>query len=250
MASATRSARSCSGVYDEREADVGGKCGHGLRRSDRSRMIYKKLKPLETTKNPFGKRIDVLRKVTWVEPKLALRSASFRSGRRMDGFARPCFSGLRDDKTAEEAFVTSSAGEPLFPEDRKEVTLKIDGKNLKFTNLDKMWFPKDGFTKRDVLNYYDAVADLIVPHLAGRPLSLKRYPNGIHEDFFFQKDIPEGYPGWLRIEPIHSEHRGEPIRLRGRRRPRDAAVSDESRLHRSESVDEPRARRSIIRTIS
>ena len=53
----------------------------------------------------------------------------------------------------------------------------------------------------------------MVPHLAGHPLSLKRYPNGIHEDFFFQKDIPEGYPNWLRIEPIYSEHRGEPIRF-------------------------------------
>ena len=99
-----------------------------------------------------------------------------------------------------------------LPADRKEVTREIDGKTLKFTNLDKIWFPKDGYTKRDVLNYYDAVADLLVPHLSGRPLSLKRYPNGIHEEFFFQKDIPEGFPSWLRIEPIHSAHRGAPIR--------------------------------------
>ncbi|MEJ7608223.1 MAG: hypothetical protein WKF37_18635 [Bryobacteraceae bacterium] len=61
------------------------------------------------------------------------------------------------------------------------------------------------------LKYYDEVADLLVPHLKEHPLSLKRYPNGIHEDFFFQKDIPEGYPDWLRVEPIYSEHRGAPI---------------------------------------
>ena len=54
-----------------------------------------------------------------------------------------------------------------LPKDTKEVSLTIDGKALKFTNLNKVWFPKDGYTKRDVLNYYDAVADLIVPHLAG-----------------------------------------------------------------------------------
>jgi bifunctional non-homologous end joining protein LigD len=61
------------------------------------------------------------------------------------------------------------------------------------------------------VNYYDAVASLLVPHLAGRPLSLKRYPNGIHEDFFFQKNMPEHTPDWLRIEPVPSEHRGEAI---------------------------------------
>jgi bifunctional non-homologous end joining protein LigD len=111
-----------------------------------------------------------------------------------------------------EAVRETAPDGPRFPAGRKEVTAQIDGKTLKFTNLDKVWFPNDGYTKRDILNYYDAVADWMVPHLAGHPLSLKRYPNGIHEEFFFQKDIPESYPGWLRIEPIHSEHRGEPIR--------------------------------------
>ena len=63
-------------------------------------------------------------------------------------------------------------------------------------------------TKRDVLNYYDAVADLILPHLLDRPLSLKRYPNGIKEQYFFQKHTPEAYPAWLRTELIDSDHAG------------------------------------------
>ena len=142
----------------------------------------------------------------------AVRGEIYANGRRTAGFGRQCFLGFARTNPPLRRLRESASDEPRFPKSRKEVTTQIDGKTLKFTNLDKIWFPNDGFTKRDVLNYYDAVADLIVPHLAGHPLSLKRYPNGIHEEFFFQKDIPEGYPKWLRIEPIYSEHRGEPIR--------------------------------------
>ena len=85
------------------------------------------------------------------------------------------------------------------------MTTEIDGQQLKFTNLDKVYYPEDGYTKRDLLNYYDAVAPLLLPHLKDRPLSLKRYPNGIHEQFFFQKNTPEGYPSWLRTETIGDE---------------------------------------------
>jgi bifunctional non-homologous end joining protein LigD len=69
---------------------------------------------------------------------------------------------------------------------------------LKFTNLNKIFYPKDSVCKRDLLNYYNAVAPLILPHLKDRPLSLKRYPNGIDEPFFFQKEVAESFPGWLR----------------------------------------------------
>ncbi len=61
-----------------------------------------------------------------------------------------------------------------------------------------MFYPQDGYRKRDLLNYYDAVAPLILPHLKDRPLSLKRYPNGINADFFFQKEVAESFPKWLR----------------------------------------------------
>jgi bifunctional non-homologous end joining protein LigD len=73
---------------------------------------------------------------------------------------------------------------------------------LKFTNLDKLYWPDDGFSKRDLVNYYAAVSGLLLPHLKDRPLSLKRYPNGIKQPFFFQKNTPEGYPAWLRTEQI------------------------------------------------
>ena len=83
---------------------------------------------------------------------------------------------------------------------------------LKFTNLKKLYYPDDGVTKRDVLNYYDAVADLILPHLEDRPLSLKRYPNGIKEEYFFQKHTPETYPAVAAHGDDHSERPPDAIR--------------------------------------
>lgn len=126
---------------------------------------------------------------------------------------KPAASGKPVPPLKEEQIREAQAGSPLVPPKVKEITVRIEGQPLKFTNLDKIWYPKEKITKREVLNYYDAVAQYLVPHLRDRPLSLKRYPNGIHEDFFFQKNIPESYPDWLRIEPIPSEHRGEPIRF-------------------------------------
>ncbi len=82
----------------------------------------------------------------------------------------------------------------------KEAQIDVDGHRLKFTNLNKVFYPKDLVLKRDLLNYYDAVAPLILPHLKDRPLSLKRYPNGIDHDFFFQKEVAESFPKWLRTE--------------------------------------------------
>jgi bifunctional non-homologous end joining protein LigD len=92
--------------------------------------------------------------------------------------------------------------EPLLPADSTELTLTINHQRLKFTNLKKVFYPADGYTKRDVINFYAAVADLLVPHLRDRPLSLKRYPNGIAADFFFQKEVAASFPDWLHTEEI------------------------------------------------
>ncbi len=132
-----------------------------------------------------------------------------------DGLLRaPVFLGLRTDKSAREV-VSANAPMPLADrcsrENAAEFSANIDGHPLKFTNLRKIWYPRDGITKRDVINYYNDVAELILPHLRDRPLSLKRYPNGIDEEFFFQKNAEDKAPAWVRLEAIDSEHRGAPI---------------------------------------
>jgi bifunctional non-homologous end joining protein LigD len=78
-----------------------------------------------------------------------------------------------------------------------ELLLKIDDRHLKITNIDKILWPGDGITKGDLIRYYTAVADRLLPHLKGRPLTLTRYPEGISGTMFYQKNIPSHAPGWL-----------------------------------------------------
>lgn len=82
---------------------------------------------------------------------------------------------------------------------------KVNGYPLKFTNLSKMYWPKDKVTKRDMLNYYYKMAPYILPYLKDRPQSLNRYPNGIEGQSFYQKNVADKVPDWLKTFPYHSE---------------------------------------------
>src|SRR5882672_3954289 len=86
---------------------------------------------------------------------------------------------------------------PLLTGKAEEALVAVDGQRLKFTHLNKVFYPAEGYTKRDLLNYYDAVADLVLPYLKDRPLSLKRYPDGIAGEFFFQKDTHDRVAPWI-----------------------------------------------------
>ncbi len=84
----------------------------------------------------------------------------------------------------------------------KEATVEVDSHILKLTNLDKLYWPRQKYTKRDLIEFYDRVSAWLIPHLQGRPLSLKRFPNGIDQPHFFQKDTPDYYPSWIPREAI------------------------------------------------
>jgi bifunctional non-homologous end joining protein LigD len=85
---------------------------------------------------------------------------------------------------------------------------------VRFSNLDKVFFPDEGVTKGDLLAYYRDVAPVLVSHLRDRPFTLKRYPNGAFEDFFFQKDAPKGMPEWIGTRPFTVSTRETPKRKR------------------------------------
>ncbi len=89
--------------------------------------------------------------------------------------------------------------------------INIDGHELKLTNLDKVFWPDDGYTKGDLIYYYFRIAPYILPHLKDRPLTLKRYPNGIKEPLFFQKDVAGQVSDWIQTKKIYSESTGENI---------------------------------------
>jgi bifunctional non-homologous end joining protein LigD len=82
----------------------------------------------------------------------------------------------------------------------------IQGRQLKLSNLNKVLYPATGFTKGQVIDYYARIAPVLVPHLAGRPLTLKRYPNGVDSEYFFEKNATAHRPDWVKTAPIWSEH--------------------------------------------
>ena len=193
------------GLYDAGELKWVGNVGTGF---DQKLLasLFAALKPLIVENCPFPERPKPDKGMTWVKPELVcqVKYANWTQEHRLRA---PVFLGLRNDVTARQAVREEAADtRPELLADVKEASLRIDGQSLKFTNLKKVYYPDEGFTKRDVLNYYDGVADLILPHLKDRPLSLKRYPNGIKQDYFFQKDAADSFAPWLRTERIDDIH--------------------------------------------
>jgi bifunctional non-homologous end joining protein LigD len=132
----------------------------------------------------------------------------------------PSYKGLRDDKQAanvrrEERTATADAEqandgtpESLFDEVERlpdgALAVLADGRHLKLTNWDKVLFPEAGFTKGDLIAYYARVAPVVVPHLRDRPLTLKRYPNGVDHQYFYEKQSPSHRPDWVQTAHIGS----------------------------------------------
>ena len=81
----------------------------------------------------------------------------------------------------------------------------IEGKRLKLTNLTKVLYPKAGFTKAQVIDYYLRIAPALLPHLRDRPLTLKRYPDGVEGEYFYEKNCPAHRPPWVKTAPIWSD---------------------------------------------
>ena len=80
----------------------------------------------------------------------------------------------------------------------EKVAVQVDGRTLTLTNLDKVLYPEVGFTKGEVIDYYTRIAPVLLPHLAARALTFKRYPDGVDGQFFFAKNAPQGTPDWVR----------------------------------------------------
>lgn len=200
------------GVHDGDKLAWVGNAGTGFNQRQMD-SLYSRMKPLITPHSPFPARTSIPRQVTWVRPEL-VAMVKFANWTNDGKLRAPVFLGLREDVEPrnvhrERAEAEPARRGPLLPGTKEEAAITVDGKPLKLSNLNKVFYPEHGYTKRDMLNYYDAVAALILPHLKDRPLSLKRYPNGIHEDYFFQKNVPSNQASWLRTVPIyHEENEG------------------------------------------
>jgi bifunctional non-homologous end joining protein LigD len=92
-----------------------------------------------------------------------------------------------------------------------KVEVAVDGHQLTLSNLDKVLYPQVRFTKAEVIDYYSRMAPVLLPHLKGRPLTLKRYPNGVDAPFFFEKQAPSHRPSWVKTTAIYSDSNGRDI---------------------------------------
>ncbi len=144
----------------------------------------------------------------WVEPELVCE-VRYKEWTEIGQLRHPVFERLRDDKTVEdcrrEAIDLWSSSTPASHDPPPPAVAGIERPRLQFTNLDKIFWPEDGFTKGDMIEYYRQVAPVMLRYLEDRPLVLTRYPDGIRGKSFFQKNAPDFAPDWIRTETIHSE---------------------------------------------
>ena len=114
-----------------------------------------------------------------------------KKARRAGALARPVKKAPRRPARA------GAVPQVEIPRDGRDATLSIGGKDVELTNLDKVFWPVEGYTKRDLLQYYADIASVILPHLRDRAITMKRYPHGITGEFFFMKRAPEHRPAWV-----------------------------------------------------
>ena len=208
------------GVYEGGKLVFAGNVGSGFDEGSLKR-VHRMLAPLETSRCPFAEKPELPTAVTWVKPEVVC-TVRFAQWTKENRLRAPVFLGIRTDISPKDCGREATDPAPAAAEapverskllsgKQAEVLLTVGKQRLKFTNLNKVFWPREGYVKRDLINYYDAVAELLVPHLKDRPLSLKRYPNGIEGKHFFQKEAAESFPDWLRTEAIFSEHNQAPI---------------------------------------
>ena len=234
------------GLYEDKKLIYTGKVGTGFSAKLQQELMAQ-FKPLVTKNSPFDDEPDINKSsrfrprpphaaVTWLHPNLVCEvSFTEMTG---DGVMRhPSFVGMRNDKNAkkvileEEQAVNEIIGEQskegdgmrknikegssdkknyktmLNPKDKTQVQT-VNGHELKFTNLDKLFWPDEKITKRDLINYYEQAAPFILPYLKDRPQSMNRYPNGIKEEGFYFKDVTDTAPEWAETYLYQSEADG------------------------------------------
>jgi len=222
------------GLYQGKKLRFIGHVGSGF---DAKKLsdLSKRLKELATSTCPFDTTPEANEKPFWVSPVLVAR-VKFSGWTQEHSLRHPVFLGLREDAcSADCQWETEVAATPsptvvrapevvgrvistkaqieaeLFKGRSETVTIELDGKRLRLSNLNKVYFPESGYTKRDLLAYYYRMADYILPFLRDRALVLRRYPDGIKGQAFFQKDLREGVPEWFKTAPLDSEERGKEI---------------------------------------
>jgi bifunctional non-homologous end joining protein LigD len=232
------------GVYEGTDLVYVGHTGSGFNTKNLE-QIYKKLQPLKISQSPFAKAPKSNMPPTWVKPQVVceIKFTEWTADRHA---RHAIFMGLREDKKAtavtleksttmaklkssskktapakkaatpkgtskprqKQNAATKTSGKKVEVEKEGEQVLPLDGQEVHLTNLQKIYWPKEGFRKGDVVNYYLQMAPFILPYLIDRPQSLNRHPNGIAAPNFFQKDVRGKVPEWIETFEEFSESTG------------------------------------------
>lgn len=226
------------GYYEDGKLQYSGKVGTGFN-EDSLKDMYNRLTKLEQKACPFATKPKEPH-VHWIKPELVAQ-IKYSEWTETNSLRHPVFIALRNDKKPKDVIrETPVQTEEVVPEEKAEKattaptkakTVKketkttskkaagarktsakgFDTDKVEITNPDKIFWPEEGYTKGDVINYYDEMAEYVLKYIQDRPQSLRRTPDGIVKEGFFQKDMNGKAPSWAITEKIHSESTDEDI---------------------------------------
>jgi bifunctional non-homologous end joining protein LigD len=222
------------GLYDKQQLRFIGSVGTGFNEATQ-KSLYEQLKTLHRSSSVFHPAPKLKEPVEWVGPRMVVRVkyANWTDGKHLRA---PVFLGIRKDadpkdcnfileqpaastkvseinakqhrnKTPAARGSRDGVAEEIRNGAAEKMDVQIDGKTLHLTHLNKIYFPDAGIKKRELIAYYYRMAHYILPFLRDRPLVLRRYPNGIAEKAFFQKEAPPSIPDWIERAIVYSEER-------------------------------------------
>ncbi|ERJ59292.1 DNA ligase D [Sphingobacterium paucimobilis] len=220
------------GVFEGKDFKYVGKAGTGFKRKEQKELLQL-FKPLIRKTSAFKEKPDVEKPsrfrpnppkadVVWLKPELVCE-VHYTEITESGVFRHPAFIALREDKKAtsvkeereiqtEDIVEDESTSKPAKRTKNKSVAqhknkqaVKVGGIELVFSNQDKVLWPGEGLTKGDLIEYYSEVSKYILPHLKDRPMSLHRFPNGIDQKSFYQKDMTDQAPDWIELYPYKAE---------------------------------------------
>ena len=223
-----------AGLYEGRRLRFIGGVGSGFREASQASLLDQ-LEGLEVKQCLFAETPQLRQAMRWVKPELVAR-LKFHNWTQQQRLRQPVFIGLRADLDPKQCLLEDAkprsdsrsqivrvtattqlrGGKNLERElegGREEnLVVDLDGRRLRLTHLNKVYFPQKGYTKRRLLAYYYRVADYMLPFLRNRPLVLHRYPNGMEGESFYQKEAGSDAPEWVETFAIPSEERKSDIR--------------------------------------